>query len=152
LKFTSPRIGTKAETAHETEAPPSRGTETILLVDDERQLVDMWSRVLGRLGYKTLCATNPAEALRIFSADEGRIDLVVTDYAMPGMNGMDMAREIMKIRKGTPVILLTGYSSSVTPEDAKAVGIVEFAMKPVTTQEMSHMVRSAIDTGRPAQG
>lgn len=74
---------------------------------------------------------------------------MVTDYAMPGMNGMDVAREIMKIRKGTPVILLTGFSSSITQEDAKAVGIVEFAMKPVTTLEMSRMIRSAVDGGRP---
>jgi len=150
FKVYIPRIGIEAQTSHETEAPPSKGTETILLVDDERQLVDMWSRVLGRLGYKTLCATSPAEGLRIFGANDTRIDLVVTDYAMPGMNGMDMAQEIMKIRKGTPVILLTGYSSSFTPADAKAAGIVEFAMKPVTTQEMSRMIRSAIDTGRPA--
>jgi PAS domain S-box-containing protein len=150
FKVYIPRIGIEAQTGHETEAPPSRGTETILLVDDERQLVDMWSRVLGRLGYKTLCATSPVEALRILNANDGRIDLVVTDYAMPGMNGMDMALEIMKIRKGTPVILLTGYSSSITPEDAKASGIVEFAMKPVTTQEMSRMVRSALAGGRSA--
>jgi PAS domain S-box-containing protein len=129
----------------EAEAPPDRGSETILLVDDERQLVDMWSRVMGRLGYKTLSTINPVEALRIFSDSKGRIDLVVTDYAMPGMNGIDMAREIIKIRKGTPVILLTGYSSSVTQEEAKAVGIVEFAMKPVTTLEMSRMIRSALD-------
>lgn len=144
-----PRIGIEAETGHEAEPPPGRGTETILLVDDERQLVDMWSRVLGRLGYKTLCATSPVEALRIFSANDDRIDLVVTDYAMPGMNGMDMAQEIMKIRKGAPVILLTGYSSTITLESARAAGIVEFAMKPVTTHEMSRMIRSALDTRRP---
>jgi PAS domain S-box-containing protein len=150
FKVYIPRVETKAETASDAEAPADGGTETILLVDDERLLVDMWSRALGRLGYKTLCATSPVEALRIFSSSATRIDLVVTDYAMPGMNGIDLAQEIMKIRKGTPVILLTGYSSSVTQDKAKAVGIVEFAMKPVTTQEMAQMVRSALAGGRSA--
>lgn len=136
------------EAGPEAQTPPERGSETILLVDDEKQLVDMWSRVLGRLGYKTICATSPVEALRIFRADAGRIDLVVTDYAMPGMNGMDMALEIMKIREGTPVILLTGFSSSLTQDDAKAAGVVKFAMKPVTTLEMSRMIRSAVGGGK----
>jgi PAS domain S-box-containing protein len=145
FKVYIPRMAGEAEMDSETEAPPMRGSETILIVDDEPQLVDMWSRVFNRLGYKTLRATSPMDGLRIFSSSDAQIDLVVTDYAMPGMNGMDMAREIMKIRKGTPVILLTGYSSIVTQEEAKAVGIVEFAMKPVTTLEMSRMIRSALD-------
>lgn len=151
FKVYFPRLAGEAEQGQAPEALPMRGSETILIVDDEQQLVDMWSRVLNRLGYKTLRATNPMEGLRIFSSNSLQIDLVVTDYAMPGMNGMDMAREIMKMRKGIPVILLTGYSSVVTQEEAKASGIVEFAMKPVTTLEMSRMIRSALDMGSSAQ-
>lgn len=151
FKVYFPMLVGESELSQAPEASPIQGSETILIVDDEQQLVDMWSRVLSRLGYKTLRATSPMEGLRIFSSKNSQIDLVVTDYAMPGMNGMDMAREMMKMRKGIPVILLTGYSSVVTQEDAKASGIVEFAMKPVTTLEMSRMIRSALDFGRSAQ-
>ena len=144
FKVYFPLLSGETEQGMVAEAPPMRGTETVLIVDDEPQLVDMWSRVLSRLGYTALRAISPMEGLRIFGSNDARIDIVVTDYAMPGMNGMDMAREMMKMRNGIPVILLTGYSSVVTQEEAKAAGIVEFAMKPVTTLEMSRMIRSAL--------
>lgn len=85
--------------------------------------------------------TSSMEALRAFSADPGKFDLVITDQTMPDMTGLAFAREILKIKPGVPIILCTGYSHIIDPELAKAAGIKEFVMKPIIRRKIAASIQ-----------
>jgi PAS domain S-box-containing protein len=123
------------------------GTERILFVDDEAMLADIAGRVLRSLGYRVTTRTSSVEALELFRARHGDFDLVITDMTMPNMTGADLAREMLAIRPGLPVILCTGYSEIMTAEQARQVGIRGYVMKPLTRREIAKAVRSALDAG-----
>ena len=89
--------------------------------------------------------TDSTEALKTFSSDPSRFDLVITDQTMPGMTGVQLAKELLKIRPDIPIILCTGHSETVSPEMAKEAGIREFLMKPLAKQELAEAVRRVLD-------
>ena len=122
-----------------------RGSERILLVDDEEDLLDMMQRRLERLGYRVIAKTSSLEALKVFEEDPHRFDLVITDQTMPQMTGAELAKRLMRIRPDIPIILCTGFSEVITPEDAKTIGIRAFLMKPITAREIAETVRRVID-------
>jgi FixJ family two-component response regulator len=82
----------------------------------------------------------------MFSSRPSRFDLVITDQTMPGMTGVQLAEELLKVRPDVPIILCTGHSETVSPDIAKEAGIREFLMKPVVRQELATAVRRALDT------
>jgi CheY-like chemotaxis protein len=84
-------------------------------VDDERELVDLGRELLTPLGYEVVGFNSPNEALATFADRPGRFDLLMTDMTMPGMTGLELAKECLRIRPGLPVILCTGFSEMVTP-------------------------------------
>ncbi len=127
-----------------------RGEERILFVDDEKLLADLGGTMLARLGYKTTVALNGFEALEYFRKTPEQFDLVITDQTMPGMTGVDLARRLLEIRPEVPIILCTGYSNLVDAESAKAIGIREFALKPLTTSAIATLIRQALDAAGPA--
>jgi len=92
-----------------TSATLPHGTEHILLVDDEADVVSALRRLLMRLGYRVAAYTDPRSALEAFSREPGRFDLVMTDLVMPEMNGEVLAHEIKQINPTCPIILCTGY-------------------------------------------
>ena len=122
------------------------GTESILFVDDEDMLVEWGEAVLERLGYQVTALTDSTEALKTFSSDPSRFDLVITDQTMPGMTGLQLSKELLKIRPDIPIILCTGHSETVSPEMAKEAGIREFLMKPLVKQELAQVIRRVLDT------
>ncbi|MBI3991916.1 MAG: PAS domain S-box protein [Candidatus Lambdaproteobacteria bacterium] len=122
-----------------------RGTETVLVVDDEEPIVALYSRVLPRWGYAAVGTTSSAEALRWFQAEPGRFDLVITDQSMPGLNGNELTAELRALRPDVPVILCTGYSDTMTPERARELGIDALLHKPVAPEEMGRVVREVMD-------
>ncbi|MBW1767380.1 MAG: response regulator, partial [Deltaproteobacteria bacterium] len=126
-----PRVQKDIE--HEVEAfePLPSGNERILFVDDEKALADLGKQMLGRLGYKVFTRTSSIEALEAFRADPYKFDLIITDMTMPNMTGDVLAEEIMAIRPDIPIMLCTGFSERITKENAKKIGIREFAMKPL---------------------
>ena len=89
--------------------------------------------------------TDSVEALKIFMEDPQRFDLVITDQTMPKMTGDVLAQQLFEIRSDFPVILCTGFSHSITPEKAKAIGIRDFLMKPIITSDLARMVRKTLD-------
>ena len=109
-------------------------------------LVEWGEAVLERLGYQVTALTDSTEALKTFSSDPSRFDLVITDQTMPGMTGVQLARELLKIRPDIPIILCTGHSETVSPEMAMEAGIREFLMKPLVKQELAQVVRRVLDT------
>lgn len=122
-----------------------KGKERILFVDDEEMLVYMQQEILERLGYDVVAVSNSSEALDIFKEDPEIFDLVITDQSMPGMTGIRLAKELMKIKPEIPIILCTGFSESVTRQDALASGIKEFIMKPVIKREIAGVIRKVLN-------
>ncbi len=127
------------------EVPLRGGNEHILFVDDEDIIVELNNQRLAQLGYEIVATTSSLEALRIFKREPERFHLVITDYTMPGMNGLDLAKEFLKIRKDIPIILCTGYTEDVSPDKARKAGIKEFLMKPLSKTEVSTAIRRALD-------
>jgi len=116
------------------------GHERILLVDDEGPLLEIGTRNLSKFGYAVTPRTSSTEALAAFRAMPDKFDLVLTDQAMPNMTGMDMAREILKIR-AVPIILLTGFADAATSGLAKAAGIAEVLTKPADLNDLTRAIR-----------
>jgi CheY-like chemotaxis protein len=121
------------------------GSEAVLLVDDEELLLDMGSRMLAGLGYRVTALQSPREALALFTQDPAAFDLVITDQTMPGLTGYELARRLLDLRPGLPVILCTGYSDLVTAESALAGGIRAFVLKPLTRQDIGRAMRQALE-------
>ncbi len=121
------------------------GKECILFVDDEDNLVQLGKGMLSGLGYEVIGRTSSTEALELFRARPNRFDLVITDMTMPNMTGIELVREIMRIRPGVPVVLCTGFSEAITPEKAKAMGVKEFIMKPIIRRQIAAAIRRAIN-------
>ena len=124
---------------------PTTGHERILFVDDEPNLVEIGKRMLERLGYQVETYTDSTEALKAIDARAADYDLVITDQTMPNMTGAELARAVMRIKPDLPVILCTGYSDAVTAEEAEAMGVKAFLMKPLILQEFASAVREVLD-------
>ncbi len=121
------------------------GKERILFVDDEKILAEMGKDMLERLGYHVTVRENGLEALETFQNQPDQFDLIITDQTMPGMTGSDLARRMMQIRPNIPIILCTGYSTIMSEEKAKSIGIKEFALKPLTKNDIAVLIRKILD-------
>ncbi len=128
----------------EVESMP-RGTEHILVVDDEISLVKLEKRILERCGYKVTTAINSLEALELFRESPNQFDLVISDQAMPKLDGAGLAKKLLQIRPDIKMILVTGYSSAISAAQAKNIGIAEYVMKPIAPYEFSKTVRHVLD-------
>jgi CheY-like chemotaxis protein len=122
-----------------------RGTERILIVDDEEIIVTLNKTTLELLGYKVTATTSSKEALAKVNTNADEFDLVITDQTMPDLSGIELAREIMKRKPDLPIILCSGYSSIMTEEEALAQGIKKYAMKPVDIRTLAQIVREVLD-------
>lgn len=122
------------------------GDERILLVDDEEMLADMGKVMLSRLGYHVTVKTDSMQALKLFEKQPLAFDLVITDQTMPGMPGSDLARRMLQIRPALPIILCTGYSSQITEEKAKVLGIRAFIYKPLVRKNIAALIRKVLDS------
>ena len=120
------------------------GKECILLVDDEEVLVELGKRMLASLGYDVIGKTNSLEALDFFRECPERFDLVITDMTMPNMTGIELARELMKIRPDMPIILCTGFSEDITAEKVNAIGLRALVFKPITQRTIAKSIRLAL--------
>ncbi|HEY3275057.1 MAG TPA: PAS domain S-box protein [Syntrophorhabdaceae bacterium] len=125
-----------------------RGSELILFVDDENELLQWGRETLRGLGYRVIGTTDSRDALSLFLLDPNRFDAVITDYTMPAMTGFALAQELLKVRPDIPIILLTGYTANISPEDARAAGIREFLMKPLAKREVAEAIRRVLDEER----
>lgn len=123
----------------------SGGKERILFVDDEEVLAEMGKTMLERLGYQVTIKNTGLEALETFQSEPGRFDLVITDQTMPGMTGADLAQRMIRSNPDIPIILCTGYSTIMSEEKAKTVGIMEFALKPLVEKDITQLIRKVLD-------
>ena len=140
-----PIIDDREISDHTIRTPISGGTERILFVDDEKIIAEMATRMIEHLGYEVSANTDSTEALEVFRSSPHMFDLVITDMTMPGMTGVDLAEELMKIREDIPIILCTGYSESVTEESAKDMGIRKFVMKPFVMERLATVIKEVLE-------
>lgn len=108
----------------------------IMYVDDEDALVFLGERVLERLGYRVSGYTDPAQALRDFTARPQDFDVVVTDLSMPGMSGFHLAQSLLEVRADLPIVMTTGYVRPQDRETARRCGVRELILKPDTIDEL----------------
>ncbi|HEY3346408.1 MAG TPA: ATPase, T2SS/T4P/T4SS family [Nitrospirota bacterium] len=114
----------------------------ILIVDDERDILTVTAKILEREHYTTLSAGNGIEALD--KVRENAPDLVLLDYMMPGMNGLDVLKEIKKIRPETEVVMVTGRGSETTAADSIKMGAAEYVMKPYDRDGLVSVVKRVL--------
>jgi PAS domain S-box-containing protein len=120
------------------------GTERILFIDDEELLAEMGKEMLERLGYHVTARYSSLEALATFKNSPHEFDLIITDQTMPDMTGSDLARLMLQIRPDIPIILCTGYSNLIDESSAKAMGIKEFVLKPLTKETIAKVIRKVL--------
>jgi CheY-like chemotaxis protein len=125
--------------------PPSYcGKGTVMFVDDEVSIVHWAKDMLEELGYSVVIFTNGPEALQVFKQNPDQFDVIVTDQTMPGMTGELLARQVMSIRPGFPVILCSGFSYTMNEEKALAMGLRAYLTKPVSTVNMAQSLQAAL--------
>jgi phosphate/phosphite/phosphonate ABC transporter binding protein len=121
------------------------GKEHILLIDDERELLEIGDAMLTRLGYRVTTRTSAVEALELFRNKQGAFDLIISDQTMPNLTGTELAEQCRRIRPGFPVILCTGYSEGISEEGARERGIGALLMKPVAAEDLATAIRKVLD-------
>jgi PAS domain S-box-containing protein len=147
-----PVAARSTESAAEAGGALTGGSERILFVDDEEALAQLGKKILQPLGYTVCTSTDSVEALNRFQASPGEFDLVITDHAMPGMSGENLARKILAVRPEIPIILCTGHSSIVSEETTRSIGIAAFLLKPVDRGILAETIRRVLDAGKQEQG
>ncbi|HPC04686.1 MAG TPA: PAS domain S-box protein [Syntrophales bacterium] len=122
-----------------------RGTETILLVDDEATVQDVTSRMLQSLGYRVHCAGSGREAVAVFHEKKDVIDLVILDMIMPGMSGGETFHRLREINPKQKILFSSGYSADDRAKELREKGCSDFIQKPFTLGDLAREVRSALD-------
>ncbi len=115
--------------------------QTVLCVDDEPAILELFSEMLGGLGYKPVLAASAVQALAMVAESPKSFDAVISDQAMPEMTGLRLAREILKIRPDLPVLLCTGFSGSLVHGEASRSGVKDVLFKPVTGSDLGFALR-----------
>lgn len=122
-----------------------KGSETVLLVDDEEEIINVGKNFLEKLGYKPMIARNGLEAVKIFKLYKDEISLVVLDLIMPKMNGKQAFAEIKNIQENAKILISTGYAIDDTIEGFLNQGCHGFIQKPFSLNEFAKTLRKILD-------
>jgi signal transduction histidine kinase/ActR/RegA family two-component response regulator len=125
------------------ELPRGNG-ETVMIVDDQRSLVALAEETLAALGYEPAGFDSSVAALQAFRAEPQRFDLILTDETMPDLGGVELAREIRRVRPELPVVLMSGYSGAQLTERARAAGVAEMLRKPLVRRDIAEALARAL--------
>lgn len=129
----------------QSEAAHAKGVETVLLVEDEPQILELGLRTLQKLGYTVLPASSPEMALELVRQHALRIDLLLTDMIMPGMNGKELRQQIESIRPGIKCLFMSGYTADVISEHGALTAEEHFIQKPFTPKELAEKLRTVFE-------
>lgn len=127
--------------------PPLSGHETVLVVDDDPQVLAVITRTLRKYGYLALAASGFEQALAQCAQHPASIDVLVTDVIMPGMNGRDLANEVAARRPGVKVLFMSGYTDNVVIHHGVVDSHVNFISKPFAPEFFAQRVRQLLRSG-----
>lgn len=125
--------------------------QTILLVEDEEMVRTLMCEVLERAGYRVLPCSHPQEGIEVSRKHVGQIDLLLTDVVMPGMNGRDMASQILRILPELHVVFMSGYTEHVLTHDGEVDPQFEYLQKPFTLQTLRRKLERVLGTEAQTQ-
>ncbi|MFO7914059.1 MAG: PAS domain S-box protein [Desulfotignum sp.] len=134
-----------ASAAHSERSIPT-GNETILLVEDEPEILEMTGTMLEEKGYSVLSAASPTTAIQIARARTDRIHLLITDVIMPEMNGRDLAEKVRNLYPEIELLFMSGYTANVIVHQGMLNDGVAFLQKPFSITELAEKVREVLDT------
>ena len=129
--------------------PPGQG-ETILVVDDEDGILNITRKTLENHNYRVLTARNGAEGVSCFARNQGEIRLVITDMAMPVMDGPAMIVALRAIQPNVRIIGSSGYASSTSQSKIASCGVRHFLSKPYSADLLLQTIREVLDADKPA--
>jgi two-component system, cell cycle sensor histidine kinase and response regulator CckA len=126
------------------------GRETVLLAEDEGALLELMQYVLGQYNYTILTASSASEALQVWDAHQGRVDLLLTDVIMPGgMSGRELAAELKKRKPDLKVILTSGFNAAMVGKEP-GMGDTTFLSKPYLPDTAAKLIRDTLDANAKA--
>ena len=126
-------------------APPATGSETVMVVDDEKGMMELAEKILKKAGYRVISCSSGAQAVEIFSEQHQNIDLVILDIIMPEMDGAEVFSRIKEIQPGTKVIIASGYSINGKAGDLMKKGANAFVQKPFLPSELWETVSQVLN-------
>lgn len=135
-----------SEKSHADQNDLPGGEETILIVDDEEDLLRLAEQYLAQLGYRTMAAGNPQEALMLLQKHGDEIDLLFTDVVMPGnTNGYTLAEQAVELRPELKVLMTSGFTASTVLQNGQARFTAELLTKPYRKGNLAQRVRALLD-------
>jgi len=124
--------------------------ERILVVDDELDMLMLLRMIIeDNTDYEVETTNNPSEALKMFS--EKDYNLVISDLKMPGMDGVELFDELIQMKPGVPVIIITAYGSLETADDAMKKGVSDFITKPFRKDSILFTIKRVLELARVQQ-
>jgi two-component system, cell cycle sensor histidine kinase and response regulator CckA len=140
-----PKMESKASATGPQMASLPRGSENVLLVEDEKDILEILEQMLTHLGYTVVSTTSGAEALEIFMSSPNRFDMMITDQTMPGMTGLRLAEEVNRVRPELPLLLCSGFGEIIDNEELRKVGARSLLVKPFNASQIALKVREVLD-------
>jgi PAS domain S-box-containing protein len=133
-------------TAEETEQSLPGGSESVMVVDDQPEVLRVVTRMIESLGYSPVATASGEDAMKLFKAAPDRFELILADEVMPGMNGHELAQQVFETRPGLPFVIYTGYSDSITEDSVKDMGVRALLVKPLVLHDLAYTLREALDS------
>ena len=130
----------------EVAVPAARGSETILLVEDEKAMLKMITGMLAQQGYSVLAASTPGEAIRVAEEHCGEIDLLMTDVILPEMNGRELSNTLLVLYPGLKRLFMSGYTSDAIVHHGVLAEGVCFLQKPFSLKDLAARIREALES------
>ncbi len=135
---------THATASEVTSGLPPTGTR-VLFVDDQLEILALAKRMLAGLGYRVRVARGGPEAVTMIRNAPEEVDVLITDFTMPGMDGLEVTQKVREVRQSLPVVLVSGFSEDLTSERLSGEGIGSYLMKPFVAHELDAAIRRALE-------